>query len=217
MLRSSSSRKVELSLIFFFSPLLHLFLAGTPVHSLEPRSLTYIFLLQFFFLGSVPVIVIAIVTPAVMEKRLILATVGAALWGCFLSDAGCFSWCSLPVQLSCSRCCCKVRFCFLGTSGPSPVCQRWQSRANWAESSPYQNGKGLVFYCVFSSPFQLTMGSDEWVRAQMEGEEQNASKRAGPASWLQLLDVDGVVKLALFPAMLDFFSGFNLFFTLLLI
>lgn len=41
--------------------------------------------------------------------------------------------------------------------------------------------------------------------------------RAGPASWLQLLDGDGVVKLALFPAMLDFFSGFNLFFTLLLV
>lgn len=68
---SSSSRKVELSLIFFFSSsLLHLFLVRTPVHLLEPRSLTCIFLLQFFFRGSVPVIIIAIVAPAVMEKKI---------------------------------------------------------------------------------------------------------------------------------------------------
>lgn len=41
--------------------------------------------------------------------------------------------------------------------------------------------------------------------------------RAGPASWLQQLDGHGAVKSPLFPAVLDFFSGFNLFFTLLLL
>lgn len=46
---------------------------------MKPRTLTYIFLLKFFFLGSVPIIIIAIVTPAVMEKRLILETISAAL------------------------------------------------------------------------------------------------------------------------------------------
>lgn len=56
--------------LFFSSSLLRLFLVGTRVHLLEPRSLTCIFLLQFFFLGSVPVIIIAIVAPAVMEKKI---------------------------------------------------------------------------------------------------------------------------------------------------
>lgn len=41
--------------------------------------------------------------------------------------------------------------------------------------------------------------------------------RAGPASWLQLLDVQSAVRLSLFPAILDFFSGFNLPFALLLV
>lgn len=41
--------------------------------------------------------------------------------------------------------------------------------------------------------------------------------RAGPASWLQLLDGHGAVKSSLFTAMLDFFSGFHLFFALLLV
>lgn len=41
--------------------------------------------------------------------------------------------------------------------------------------------------------------------------------RAGPASWLQLVDVQSAVRLSLFPAMLHFFSGFNLSFALLLV
>lgn len=37
---------------------------------MEPRSLTYVFLSKCFLLGAVHIAIIAIVTPAVMEKQI---------------------------------------------------------------------------------------------------------------------------------------------------
>jgi len=81
-----------------------------------------------------------------MEKRLILETVSAALWGCV--------WMTQAVSHGavCQRgraagtascCCCEVWSRSPGTSRPPPARQCWQARANWAESSPYQHVKVL--------------------------------------------------------------------------
>lgn len=144
---------------------------------MEPGSLTYIFLLKFFFLGSVPIIIIAIVTHAVMEKRLILETVSATLWGCFWMTQAISHGAVCQCSWAAAAACCKVRSRFPGTSHPAPALPVLAVESWLGKKLTLPKCDGL--FCLFSSLFQLTMGSDEWVHTQMEREEQNAWKRAG--------------------------------------
>lgn len=152
---------------------------------MEPSSLTYIFLLKFFFLGSVLIVVIAIVTPAVMEKRLILRTVSAALWGWFwMTQAishGALCQCSWAAATAC--CSCKVWSCFPGTSHPPPACQCWHLRANWAKSSPYQNVK-VFSVCLAPCSSSLWAQMNECKR-RWKG--KNKMPERGLESWTNLL------------------------------
>lgn len=105
-----------------------------------------------------------------------------------------FSWTSLPALH-------PLAAGFPGTSQPPPAFRELTGQ----KVLPYQTVK--VFSACLS-PVPAHYG----IRKCMK-----KGWRAGPASWLHLLNGHGAVKLSLFPAMLDVFPAFNPFFTPLLV